>query len=72
MAASLPLTRARRLTLAIGAPVAVALIGWTAFNAVAWAAKGSERVHLAVQTRGGTSASTSSPAKSASFPGPDT
>ena len=53
MAASLPLTRARRLTLAIGAPVAVALIGWTAFNAVAWAAKGSEHVHLAVQTRGG-------------------
>src|SRR5215831_14453514 len=53
MPAPVSLTPGRRLALALGVPVSVALIGWLAFNAVAWAGTGSERVHLAVPTRGG-------------------
>ena len=49
----MPLTWGRRLALALGVPVSFALIGWLAFNAVAWAGTGRQRVHLAVPARGG-------------------
>jgi len=48
----MPVTPARRLTLAVGVPVALALIGWTALNAVAWAGPGSQRVHITVANHG--------------------
>jgi Putative adhesin len=38
--------------LAAGTPVALLIIGWTALTAVAWAAQGSYRVHLATPVRG--------------------
>lgn len=52
MTEPLRLTPARRVILAAGAPVALLLFGWTALTAVAWAAQGSYRVHLAIPVRG--------------------
>jgi hypothetical protein len=46
------MTPARRVFLAAGTPVALLIIGWTALTAVAWAAQGSYRVHLAIPVRG--------------------
>jgi hypothetical protein len=48
MTSSLPMTWARRVTLAVGVPVALALIGWTGFNVVALAGQGSYPVSYPV------------------------
>jgi hypothetical protein len=48
----LPLTAGRRVALALGTPVALLVIGWTALTAVAWAGQGSYRVNLAIPARG--------------------
>jgi putative adhesin len=47
-----PLTAGRWLTLAIGVPVALALIAWTGLNLVALAGVGSYRVNLTVPVHG--------------------
>ncbi len=52
MPAHLPITPARRLTLAIGAPLAIVIIGWAALSVVGWAGPGSRRVNLAVPAHG--------------------
>jgi predicted secreted hydrolase len=44
MTNSMPMTWARRLTLAIGVPLAITLIGWTGFSVVALAGQGSYQV----------------------------
>jgi len=49
----MPLTRGRRVALAIGLPFALALVGWTAFSAVADADLVGFRVHLNVPARDG-------------------
>jgi len=51
--ASLLMTPARRITLALGVPAALIAIGWTAFVAVAWAGQGSYPVRYSVPVRGG-------------------
>ena len=51
MTKSLPMTPGRRVALAIGVPVALVIIGWTALTAVAWAGQGSYRVHLRIPVR---------------------
>jgi Putative adhesin len=51
MTKSLPMTPARRVALAIGAPIALLIIGWTALTAVAWAGQASYRVHLRIHVR---------------------
>jgi hypothetical protein len=53
MTNSMPMTWARRLTLAIGVPVAITLIGWTGFSVVALAGQGSYRVSYRLPVRGG-------------------
>jgi hypothetical protein len=53
MTNSMPMTWARRLTLAIGVPVAVTLIGWTGFGVVALAGQGSYRVSYRLPVRDG-------------------
>lgn len=53
MVTAVPMTPARRRALAIGVPLAVALIGWTGFNAVAWAGQGSLPVTDRIPVRGG-------------------
>lgn len=53
MSNSLPMTWARRLTLIIGLPVAISLIGWTGFNVVALAGQGSYQVSYRVPVIGG-------------------
>jgi hypothetical protein len=52
MTAPLPMTRGRRLALAIGAPLALLIIGWTAVSGVAWAGQASYRVNLTLPVRG--------------------
>ncbi len=52
MSASLPLTPGRRAALLLGVPVALAIIGWSAFTAVALADQVSYRVHLSVPVTG--------------------
>lgn len=54
MTKSLPMTPGRRVALAIGVPVALLIIGWTALTAVAWAGQASYRVHLRIPVRGDT------------------
>jgi hypothetical protein len=48
MAASMIMTPARWVTLALGLPVVLALIGWTSFTAVAMADRAGYRVHVSV------------------------
>lgn len=48
MTAIVPMTPARRALLAFGVPVALALIGWTAFTAVALADQVGYRVHVSI------------------------
>jgi hypothetical protein len=52
MTGPLPLTAGRWVTLAIGVPVALALIAWTGLNLVALAGVGSYRVNLTVPVHG--------------------
>lgn len=54
MTTPLPMTWGRRLALVIGVPLALAVIGWTGFNEVAFAAVGSYRVRLDVPLHGRT------------------
>jgi hypothetical protein len=54
MTEPLPMTRGRRLALAIGVPLALALIGWTALSAVAFAGIGSYPVRLDIPVTGRT------------------
>jgi Putative adhesin len=48
MTSPLPMTPGRWVALAIGTPLALLAIGWTALTAVAWAGLGSYRVNMAV------------------------
>jgi hypothetical protein len=50
----LPITRGRVLALVIGVPLVLAVIGWTALTAVAFAGQGSYPVNLDVRATGGT------------------
>jgi len=50
----LPMTRGRVLALVIGIPLVLAVIGWTALTAVAFAGQGSYPVNLDVRATGGT------------------
>jgi len=52
MTGPLPLTAGRWVTLAIGVPVALALIAWTGLNVVAAVGVGSYRVNLSVPVHG--------------------
>jgi hypothetical protein len=54
MTGSLPMTPGRWVALAIGIPLALLVIGWTALTAVAFAGLGSSRVSLAVPFHGRT------------------
>lgn len=54
MTERLPMTRGRVLVLVIGVPLVLALIGWTALTAVAFAGQGSYPVHVDVAVAGGT------------------
>jgi hypothetical protein len=56
MTGSLPMTPGRWVALAIGTPLALVAIGWTALTAAAWAGLGSYRVNLAVPVHGRTAA----------------
>ena len=49
-----PLTRGRRLALAIGVPLALIIIGWTALTGVAFAGQGSYPVRLNLPVHAGT------------------
>ena len=53
MAAPLPMTPVRWVTLALGLPVALALIGWSSFTAIALADQASYRVHVSSPASGG-------------------
>jgi Putative adhesin len=52
MTSPLPMTAGRWVALAIGTPLALLAIGWTALTAVAWAGLGSYRVNLAAPVHG--------------------
>jgi hypothetical protein len=52
MSSPLPMTAGRWVALAVGTPLALLAIGWTALTAVAFAGLGSYRVNLAVPTAG--------------------
>lgn len=52
MTSPLPMTPGRWLALAIGTPLALLVIGYTALTAVAWAGLGSYRVNLATPVAG--------------------
>jgi hypothetical protein len=52
MTTRLPLTRGRAVALAIGLPVALALVGWMAFSAVALASQVSYRVNVSAPVSG--------------------
>jgi Toastrack DUF4097 len=54
MSRPLPMTRGRLLALALGVPLAVALIAWTGLTEVAYAGLGSYPVRLAVPVHGST------------------
>ena len=54
MTAPLPMTRGRRVVLAIGLPIVLALIGYTALTEVAFAGQASYPVRLAVPVHGDT------------------
>jgi hypothetical protein len=54
MTRPLPMTAGRWVALAIGTPLALLAIGWTALTAVAWAGLGSYRVNLAAPVHGAT------------------
>jgi hypothetical protein len=54
MTSRLPMTTGRWVALAIGTPLALLAIGWTALTAVAWAGLGSYRVNLAAPVHGAT------------------
>ena len=54
MTATLPMTRGRRIALAVGAPLALIIIAWTALTEVAYAGIGSYPVRLAVPVYGST------------------
>ena len=54
MTERLPMTRGRVLALVIGIPLVLAVIGWTALTAVAFAGQGSYPVNLDVRAPGGT------------------
>ena len=54
MTERMPLTRGRVLALIIGVPLVLAVIGWTALTAVAFAGQGSYPVNLDVRAPGGT------------------
>jgi hypothetical protein len=56
MTGRLPMTRGRVVALVIGVPLALALIGWIAFTAVAYAGIGSYPVHLDLPMAGRTAA----------------
>lgn len=56
MTSSLPMTPGRWVALAIGTPLALLVIGWTALSAVAWEGLGSYRVNLAMPVTGRTAA----------------
>jgi len=53
MTTHLPMTAARRITLALGVPAALIVIGWTGLGAVAWAGRGSFPVDFSVPVHGG-------------------
>jgi hypothetical protein len=52
MTSALPMTPPRWVALALGVPVALALIGWTSFTAIAMADTAGYRVHLSVPVSG--------------------
>lgn len=52
MTANVPLTPARIVALILGLPIALAIIGWSAFSAVALADQVSYHVHLSVPVTG--------------------
>jgi hypothetical protein len=54
MTPPLPMTRARRIALALGAPLALIIIAWTALTEVAYAGIGSYPVRLIVPVYGST------------------
>jgi hypothetical protein len=54
MTAPLPMTAGRWVALLLGLPVAVAVIGWTAFTAIAYAGQASYPVRLSVPVHGST------------------
>jgi hypothetical protein len=53
MTTHLPMTAARRITLALGVPAALLIIGWTGFDAIAWAGQGSFGVDFSVPVHSG-------------------
>jgi hypothetical protein len=52
MTKRLPMTRGRVLALAVGAPIALAVIGWLALTEVAFASQGSYPVRLSLAAHG--------------------
>jgi hypothetical protein len=51
MTERLTMTPGRRVALALGTPLALLVIGWTALAGVAWAGQGSYRVNLTIPAR---------------------
>jgi putative adhesin len=51
-ATTMPMTLARRVVLAVGVPVVLAVLGWAAYNAVALADQVSYRVHVSAPVTG--------------------
>jgi Putative adhesin len=70
MTGSLPMTPGRWVALAIGIPLALLVIGWTALTAAAWAGLGSSRVDLAVPVHGRTAAVSVDEGSITAGPGP--
>ena len=70
MAAPLPMTRARRLVLALGLPVVLALIAAVSYNAVALADQAGYRVHVSALAGRGQSRVTIDNADATVRPGP--
>lgn len=54
MRTPLQMTTGRRIALAVGAPIAIAIIGWLALTEVAWAGQGSYPVSLRIPMHGQT------------------
>ena len=70
MTGPLPLTPGRWVTLAIGVPVALALIAWTGLNVVAAVGVGSYRVNLTVPVHGRAATVRAGAADDPTVPGP--
>jgi hypothetical protein len=52
MPVTMPMTRARRVVLAVGVPAVLAVLGWAAYNAVALADQVSYHVHVSAPVTG--------------------